>query len=37
MSHRNPSDQELKQLLTRARTIAMIGAYWTVTRLFVFQ
>jgi len=26
MSHRNPSDQELKQLLTRARTIAMIGA-----------
>ena len=26
MSHRNPSDQELKQLLTRSRTIAMIGA-----------
>lgn len=26
MAHRNPSDQELRDLLTRARTIAMIGA-----------
>jgi predicted CoA-binding protein len=26
MSHRNPSDQELKQLLTGATTIAMVGA-----------
>lgn len=26
MAHRNPSDQELKNLLTEARTIAMIGA-----------
>lgn len=26
MSHRNPSDQELKQLLTDATTIAMVGA-----------
>src|SRR5579862_8541586 len=26
MAHRNPSDAELKQLLTHARTIAMIGA-----------
>jgi predicted CoA-binding protein len=26
MSHQNPSDQELKQLLTDATTIAMVGA-----------
>ena len=26
MAHRNPSDAELKNLLTEARTIAMIGA-----------
>jgi len=26
MAHRNPSDSELKTLLTQARTIAMIGA-----------
>jgi predicted CoA-binding protein len=26
MSHRNPSDQELRQLLTDATTIAMVGA-----------
>jgi predicted CoA-binding protein len=26
MSHQNPSDQELKQLLTEATTIAMVGA-----------
>jgi hypothetical protein len=26
MAHRNPSDPELKNLLTKARTIAMIGA-----------
>ena len=26
MAHRNPSDPELKNLLTEARTIAMIGA-----------
>ena len=26
MPHRNPSDQELRDLLTRTRTIAMIGA-----------
>jgi predicted CoA-binding protein len=26
MAHRNPSDPELKTLLTQARTIAMIGA-----------
>src|SRR2546429_2613978 len=26
MSHQNPSDQELKQLLTNATTIAMVGA-----------
>jgi predicted CoA-binding protein len=26
MAHRNPSDAELRNLLTRARTIAMIGA-----------
>lgn len=26
MAHSNPSDQELKQLLTEAKTIAMVGA-----------
>jgi predicted CoA-binding protein len=26
MAHQNPSDQELKQLLTNATTIAMVGA-----------
>ncbi len=26
MPHENPSDQDLKQLLTRAKTIAMVGA-----------
>jgi predicted CoA-binding protein len=26
MSHQNPSDQDLKQLLTEATTIAMVGA-----------
>ena len=26
MPHRNPPDQDLKQLLTRAKTIAMVGA-----------
>jgi uncharacterized protein len=26
MAHRNPSDQDLKQLLTNASTVAMVGA-----------